>query len=59
MWSPQLEQAEALHQELNYFVDCISTGKEPFNNGHAGLRVVRMLEAASKSMSTKGGFVRL
>jgi predicted dehydrogenase len=59
MWSPQLEQAEALRQELNYFVDCISTGNEPFNNGHAGLRVVRMLEAASKSMSTKGGFVRL
>ena len=59
MWSPQLEQVEALRQELGYFVDCISTGKEPFNNGHAGLRVVRMLEAASKSMSTKGDFVRL
>ena len=25
MWSPQLEQVEALRQELNYFVDCIST----------------------------------
>jgi predicted dehydrogenase len=59
MWSPQLEQVEALRQELGYFVDCISTGKEPFNNGHAGLRVVRMLEAASKSMSTRGDFVRL
>jgi predicted dehydrogenase len=59
MWSPQLEQVEALRQELNYFVDCISTGKEPFNNGHAGLRVVRMLEAASESMSRKGDFVRI
>jgi len=59
MWSPQLEQVEALRQELGYFVECISTGKEPFNNGHAGLRVVRMLEAASKSMSTRGDFVRL
>jgi predicted dehydrogenase len=59
MWSPQLEQVEALRQELNYFVDCVTTGKEPFNNGHAGLRVVRMLEAASKSMSTKGDFIRL
>ena len=58
-WSPQLEQVEALRQELSYFVECISTGNEPFNNGHAGLRVVRMLEAASKSMSTKGDFVRL
>jgi hypothetical protein len=59
MWSPQLEQIEALRQELNYLVDCISTGNEPFNNGHAGLRVVRMLEAASESMSKKGAFVSL
>jgi predicted dehydrogenase len=59
MWSPQLEQVEALRQELNYLVDCITAGKEPFNNGSAGLRVVRMLEAASESMNRKGAFVRL
>ena len=59
MWSPQLEQVEALRQELNYFVDCISTGEEPFNNGHAGLRVVRMLEAATESLKKKGALVRL
>ncbi len=59
MWSPQLEQVEALRQELNYFVECITTGQEPFNNGHAGLRVVRMLEAASQSLNKKGALVRL
>ena len=59
MWSPQLEQVEALRQELTYFVDCVNTGQEPFNNGCAGLRVVRMLEAASESLSKKGAFVRL
>ena len=59
MWSPQLEQIEALRQELNYFVECVSTGQEPFNNGCAGLRVVRMLEAASESLNRKGAFVRL
>jgi predicted dehydrogenase len=59
MWSPQLEQVEALRQELNYFVDCINTGKQPFNDGSAGLRVVQMLEAASDSMNRKGAFVRL
>ena len=59
MWSPQLEQVEALRQELSYFIDCITTGKEPFNNGCAGLRVVRMLEAASQSLNRKGAFVRL
>jgi predicted dehydrogenase len=59
MWSPQLEQVEALRQELTYFVECISSGKEPFNNGCAGLRVVQMLEAASESLSKKGALVYL
>jgi predicted dehydrogenase len=59
MWAPHLEQVEALHQELAYFVDCISTGQEPFNNGHAGLRVVKMLEAASESLAKKGSIVYL
>jgi predicted dehydrogenase len=59
MWSPQLEQGEALRQELSYFVDCISNGQEPFNNGCAGLRVVRMLEKANESLTTKGALVYL
>jgi predicted dehydrogenase len=59
MWAPQLEQVEALRQELTYFVECISNGHEPFNNGCAGLRVVQMLEAASESLSKKGALVYL
>jgi predicted dehydrogenase len=59
MWSPQLEQVEALRQELTYFVDCISTGKDAFNDGCAGLRVVKMLEAASESLSKRGSLVYL
>jgi predicted dehydrogenase len=59
MWAPQLEQVEALRQELTYFVDCISSGQEPFNNGCAGLRVVNMLEAASESLSKRGALVHL
>src|SRR6478609_7039324 len=47
MWAPQLEQVEALRQELSYFVECVTAGKEPFNDGHAGLRIVQMLESAS------------
>lgn len=53
MWAPQLEQVEALRQELFYFVHCVSTGQNPFNDGCAGLRVVRMLEAASESLKKK------
>jgi hypothetical protein len=59
MWAPQLQQVEALHVELDYFADCIMNNKIPFNDGHAGLRVVRMLEAAEKSMRKKGELVRL
>jgi len=59
MWAPQVEQVEALHVELNYFADCIMNRKTPFNDGHAGLRVVRMLEAAESSIQKRGEFVRL
>lgn len=59
MWAPQLEQLEALRQEMAYFVDCVNSGKEPFNNGVAGLRVVKMLEAASQSLSKRGALVYL
>ena len=59
MWAPQLEQVEALRQELSYFVECISNGQDPFNDGCAGLRVVKMLEAASESLSKRGTLVYL
>lgn len=57
MWAPQIEQVEALHRELAYFVTCINSGEVPINDGHAGLRVVKMLEAASESLSKRGALV--
>jgi len=59
MWAPQLEQTEALRVELSYFADCIMNNKTPFNDGHAGLRVVRMLEAVDRSIRKRGELVRL
>ena len=59
MWAPQIEQVEALHQELAYFVECIAKDTTPINDGEAGLRVVRMLEAASESLRQRGALVRL
>ena len=59
MWAPQVEQLEALHVELSYFADCIMNNKTPFNDGHAGLRVVRMLEAAEASIQKRGELIRL
>lgn len=59
MWAPQLEQLEALRVELDYFIECIAKSETPFNDGHAGLRVVRMLEAAECSIRKRGELVRL
>ena len=59
MWSPQVEQVEALREEMNYFAHCISTGETPFNDGRAGLRVVKMLEAASESLGKRGTLIYL
>ena len=59
MWAPKIEQVEALKAEAAYFVDCILNNKTPFNDGHAGLHVVRMLEAADKSLQEKGKIISL
>ncbi len=59
MWAPQLDRTEALKDELAYFIQCISEGKNPHNDGVAGLQVVRMLEAASESLKNRGSLVRL
>jgi predicted dehydrogenase len=59
MWAPKVEQTEALKAECQYFVDCVKYGKDPFNDGYAGLRVVKILEAADRSIKAKGQLVAL
>jgi predicted dehydrogenase len=59
MYSPHLEPVEALRQEMGYFVECINKNQTPFNDGLAGLRVVKMLEAASRSLRHRGAAVYL
>jgi len=59
MWAPHVEQVEALRLELGYFVECIRKNEKPFNDGRAGLKVVRMLEAANKSLAKRGALVYL
>src|SRR5881409_499312 len=50
MWAPRVDQTEALELETRYFLECVASGKTPINDGRAGLRVVRMLEAADLSL---------
>jgi predicted dehydrogenase len=59
VWAPKVDQTEALKVELGYFVDCILKGEAPSNDGAAGLRVVKLLEAAEQSLKDRGKLVAL
>ena len=59
MWAPQLDGTEALRLEAQHLVCCIEQGEQPITSGAAGLRVVRILEAASESMAEQGRLVEL
>src|SRR5215467_7937691 len=59
MWAPRVEQTEALKVELGYFIECVEKGDTPLNDGVAGARVVKMLEAADQSLKGRGRAVEL
>ena len=59
MWAPRVEQIEALKAETAYFTDCVMNRKKPFNDGEAGLHVVKILEAADRSLEQKGRIIEL
>lgn len=59
MYAPHLERAEALAVEVEHFIACIHEGKATITDGHMGLRVVRILEAATESMQRQGVPVEL
>src|SRR6185503_8160994 len=54
IWAPKLDVTEALSVEAAHFVECIQTSSQPMSDGEAGLRVVRLLEAATESMAHQG-----
>ncbi len=57
MWAPKVDGNEALQLETRYFLDCVESGVTPFNDGRAGLRVVRILEAADESLRRRAEVV--
>jgi predicted dehydrogenase len=59
MWAPRVEQTEALRLMVEKFADYIGNGGRAINDGVAGLRVVKLLEAATKSLKNKGEMVYL
>jgi predicted dehydrogenase len=51
---PKLDASEALRVECQHFVECIRSGRAPLTDGKAGLRTVRVLEAAQRSLAHNG-----
>jgi predicted dehydrogenase len=59
MTAPQLDISEALARELKEFVFCIENSATPTADGLAGLRIVHLLEAASRSLAQRGRVIEL
>jgi predicted dehydrogenase len=59
MYAPKIDQTEALKVLIDHVADCIIKKKKPVTDGESGLRVVRILEAADKSLRKGGAKVTL
>jgi predicted dehydrogenase len=59
VWSPHIEQSEPLQNMVRHFAECIREGKRPMSDGESGLRVVRILDAAQRSIKAQGGRITL
>jgi predicted dehydrogenase len=59
VWVPKLDSTEALKYVCQEFLASIREKRAPLTDGNAGLRVVRLLEAAQKSISNGGAAIRL
>jgi predicted dehydrogenase len=52
--SPNLDAVEPLLTQTHHFLDCVESGARPATDGKLGLEIVRILEAASRSVSNRG-----
>jgi predicted dehydrogenase len=56
---PAIPNAEPLAREAAHFVECVRTRKPPRSDAAEGVRVVRVLEAAQRSLDQGGARIRL
>jgi predicted dehydrogenase len=59
VWSPHIPFGEPLRAMVSHFVECVEKGERPITDGEAGLRVVRILDAAQRSIKAQGGRITL
>lgn len=56
---PYVRFEEPLRVQCQHYLDCIREGKRPQTDGHNGLRVVQIVEAAQQSLHSNGDQVKL
>jgi predicted dehydrogenase len=59
MWAPNLPGDEPLQNCVRHFIESIERNSTPITDGQAGLRVVRIIEAATQSMAQRGAPIEL
>ncbi len=59
MYAPRIDQVEALSLMVKEFADCIQENRPALTDGDAGLRVLRILDAANRSIKADGANVRI
>ncbi len=58
-WVVPVEHREPLGIVCEHFIRCIQSGERPRSDGHDGLRVLRVLEAAQRSLDSQGTAIEL
>ena len=59
MYSPKVNQTEALTLAVKEFIEAIQQKRKPLTSGVEGLRVVKMLEASEQSIKQQGKFIKI
>lgn len=59
IWAPKIGATEALRTAASHFIDCMRKAAKPATSGEDGLRVVKVLEAADRSLALGGRVVGL
>jgi predicted dehydrogenase len=54
---PHIEFTEPLLLECRHFIECVRERRRPLTDGDCGVRVVRVLEAAQRSLESGGAMV--
>lgn len=57
--SPRLDTTEPLHLECQHFLDCIRSGRTPDASPQSGVDVVRVIQAAERSLRCQGAPQRI